>query len=37
VALADAPPPQDMPPATITRSRPSANPGSAEFQHDQQQ
>ena len=36
VALADAPPPQDMPPATITRSRPSAT-GSSEFHHDQQQ
>jgi transglutaminase-like putative cysteine protease len=35
VALADAPPPQDMPPATVTRSR--SGQASGELQHDQQQ
>jgi transglutaminase-like putative cysteine protease len=35
VALADAPPPQDMPPAMVTRSR-TTGAGNKEFQHDQQ-
>jgi transglutaminase-like putative cysteine protease len=35
VAQADAPPPQDMPPATVTRSRTPATDG-GDFHHDQQ-
>jgi transglutaminase-like putative cysteine protease len=35
VAPADAPPPEDLPPATVTRSR--ASRADSEFQHDQQQ